>query len=130
MTNQEVLEKIGGAVDIGLLRVDFPDIEHVITQLDDGSQEVIFRMQGADPDFYPAGDYAAIDAIGMKDIPNTVKNSITWKRHKKQARRLRKERLLLAIFKRVTSLMLMSGISLRQLHTFIGLQLPVVEGDI
>lgn len=130
MTNQEVLDKIDAAFDITLLRGDFPNVERVITQLDDGSQEIIYRMQGADPDFYPADDLVAIDAITMKDIPCAIKNTISEKRYKEQAKEVCKQKLLFAIYKRIKSMISMAGIPVKQLHTFIGLQLPVVEEEI
>ncbi len=130
MTNNQVLQKFAAAVDAAALRADFPDIEWVITQLEDGQQEIIIRIQGADPDFSPAADIAVIEAVKMADIPNPVKNTFTLDHHKEKLRNARLVQRDLALLKRIRVLISPAGVSLKKLAKIIRRNLPDVEIEI
>ena len=130
MTNNQVLQKFAAAVDAAALRADFPDIEWVITQLEDGQQEIIIRVQGADPDFSPAADLAVIEAVAMADISNPVKNTFTLAHHKEKLRNARLARRDLALLKRIKALISPAGVSLKKLAKIIRRNLPDVEIEI
>ncbi len=130
MTNNQVLQKFAAAVDVAALRADFPGIEWVITQLEDGQQEIIIRVQGADPDFSPAADIAVIEAVAMADIPNPVKNTFTLAHHKDKMRKARLARRDLALLKRIKALISPAGVSLKKLSKIIRRNLPVEEVEL
>jgi hypothetical protein len=129
MTNQEVIQKFASAVDVAALRVDFPDIEWVITQLEDGQQEIIIRVQGKDPDYFPAGDLAEIDSTLMADIPNEVKNTITLRKYKVHATRVRLARRDNAWLKRINGMRIEMGMSVKRCVRLIQSKLPMPEDD-
>ena len=128
MTNSEVLQKFDAAVDISQLQQDFPDIEWVITQLDDGQQEIIVRVQGADADFHPFSDYAAIENLTVNDIPDgDVKNGIVLDKLKRHRRRQREQRLYKALLKRVGVLLVSAGVEPSEFVRVIKNDSPVEE---
>jgi hypothetical protein len=127
MINEEVLNKIDAAVDFNTLRVDFPNIERVITMLDDGTQEVIFRMQGVDPDFHPETDYIAISNMTQIDNRNSIKTALNLRKQKEQDKRTRKERHLDAIAKRIKALITPAKISIREIIDALKKYLPTEE---
>jgi hypothetical protein len=129
MTKQEALQKFATHVDLSGMMDDFPDIDWVVTELDDGQQEIIIRLQGEDVDFRPAADYAVIEAIEVKDIPNVVKNSITLRRHKRLITRNRRDRFEHAIFRRIKALIIPAGISVQRLIKILKMHLPVTEDE-
>jgi hypothetical protein len=130
MTKQEALQKFASHVDVPGLKSDFPEIDWVVTELDDGQQEIIIRLQGEDVDFRPGADYAVIDALEMKDIPDAVKNSITLRRHKRLITRNRRDRFENAIFRRIKALIAPAGISVHRLIKILKRHLPVVEVEL
>lgn len=115
MTKQEALQTFSSHVDIAGLKNDFPDIDWVITELEDGQQEIIIRLQGADPDFHPSADIAVIDAMTVNDITMfSVKNEGTLEKEKRITKR---QRIVLrdnAIFKRVRQILLDAGLKPRK----------------
>ena len=129
MTNQEVLQKFGEAVNVQQLKADFPDIQWVISKLDDGQQEIIIRLQGEDADFYPAADYAAIDAMTQDDNPRPVKSSLSLLKEKSARRYARKKLLHLALFKRIKTLLNSAGIPLEKFVKLINECLPVEDEE-
>ena len=130
MTKKEALQKFASHIDLSAMMDDFPDIDWVMTELEDGQQEIIIRLQGADPDYNPAGDLAVIDSVAMKDIPNSVKNSITLRKYKKQARRARLDRRDNAWLKRVNGMRKEMGMSVRRCVRLLQSKLPIVEDEL
>jgi len=127
MTKQEALQLFASHVDIPALKADFPDLDYVITELEDGQQEIVIRLQGKDPDFYPAADIAVIESMGLKDLTTGVKNNIVLRKRKRKMIRARKRRRDIALLKRIKSLVLPSGVSLREVAETIRHNLPVEE---
>ena len=119
MNKTEALQKFASHVDVPALKVDFPDLDYVVTELEDGQQEIIVRLQGEDSDFHPAVDIAAIEALKMEDIPDAVKNTITLSKRK---RKLRHDRLRLrdvALLKRIKQMSLDMGVEPKTLPRLI-----------
>lgn len=125
MTKQEILQLFKSSIDMIDLEGNFPDIDWAVTEFEDGQQEIIVRLQGEDSDFRPTSDYAIIDAVEMKDIPDAVKNSITLRKRKRIMKRLRRVRFENAIFKRIRALIVPAGISVRRLIKILQNNLPV-----
>ena len=130
MTKKEALQKFASHVDVSAMIDEFPDIDWVVTELEDGQQEIIVRLQGEDTDFRPGGDLAVIDSVLMKDIPNPVKNTITLRKYKKQARRARLTRRDNAWLKRVNKMRKEMGMSVRRCVRLLQSKLPVQEDDV
>jgi len=130
MTKQEALQLFASHVDLPGLKVDFPDLDWVATELDDGQLEIIIRLQGNDPDFHPAADIAVIEAMGLKDLTTGVKNNIVLRKRKRKMIRARKRRRDLALLKRVKSLVLPAGVSLREFSEVIRHNLPIEEVEL
>ena len=85
MTKQEALQLFVSHVDVSALMADFPDLDYVITELEDGQQEIIVRLQGEDSDFHPTADIATIDAMTFDDMPaEKIKNTIVLRKHKRK----------------------------------------------
>jgi len=130
MTKQEALQLFTSHVDIGGLKADFPDIDFVVTELADGQQEIIIRLQGADADFRPAADLAVIDAMTRADIPaGMVRNDIVLRNHKRRMRNARKRRRDLALLKRIKTLIEPAGVSLKRIADVIKENIPVTQED-
>lgn len=127
MTKQEALQLFASHVDVPALKADFPDLDYVITELEDGQQEIIIRLQGEDADFHPASDVASIDEIEVKDLPYATKNMITLRNHKNKLKRQRLRRRNNAILKRVRALLKPTGVSVRHFVKIIRHSLPEQE---
>ncbi|MBW8017097.1 MAG: hypothetical protein FVQ82_13005 [Planctomycetes bacterium] len=130
MTKQEALQLFVSHVDIPALKADFPDIEYVATELDDGQQEIIIRLQGEDADFRPAADLAVIDAMTRGDLPDgLVKNNIVLRRHKRKLSDARNQLRDLALLKRIKTLIEPAGVSLRKIADVIKENIPVTQEE-
>lgn len=128
MTKQEALQLFASHVDIPALKSDFPDLDYVITELEDGQQEIIVRLQGEDSDFRPNADISVIDAMTFDDLPaEKPKNTIVLRKHKRKLIRIRKHRRDIALLKRIKTLITPAGISLRKIAKVIRQNLPVEE---
>lgn len=130
MTKQQVLQLFASHVDLPALKVDFPYLDWVITELEDDQQEIIIRLQGPDPDFHPAADIALIETMGVADLPDGVKNDIVLRKHKLKTIRARKLRRDIALLKRVKALVLSAGVSLREIAETVRHNLPVEENEL
>ncbi len=130
MTKQEALQLFVSHVDIPALKADFPDIEYVATELEDGQQEIIIRLQGEDPDFRPAADLAVINAMTRASLPDgMVKNTIVLRRYKRKLEDARKRRRDLALLKRIKVLIEPAGVSLRKIAKVISRSIPVTQEE-
>ncbi len=130
MTKQEALQKFKSHIDIPALRSDFPNIDFVATELEDGQQEIIIRLQGEDPDFRPAADLAVIDSMTKEDLPDgMVKNTIVLRRHKRKLKDVRKRRRDIALLKRIKTLIEPAGLSLRKIAKIISRNIPVTREE-
>ena len=130
MTKQEALQLFVSHVDIPALKADFPDIEYVATELDDGQQEIIIRLQGEDADFRPAADLAVINAMTRASLPDgMVRNDIVLRNHKRRMRNARKRRRDLALLKRIKTLIEPAGVSLRKIADVIKENIPVTQEE-
>ena len=130
MTKQEALQLFASHVDVPALKVDFPDLDYVITELEDGQQEIIIRLQGEDSDFRPAADIAIIDAMTFDDLPDgEVKNSVVLRKRKRKLIRKRKRRRDIALLKRIKTLVAPAGVSLKAIAKVIRHNLPVEETE-
>jgi len=130
MTKQEALHLFASHVDVPALKVDFPDLDWVATKLDDGQMEIVIRLQGEDKDFRPGTDIAVIESMVVKDLPDDVKNNIVLRKRKRKMIRARKRRRDLALLKRVKSMVLPAGVSLREFSEVIRHNLPIEEVDV
>ena len=130
MTKQQALQLFVSHVDIPALKADFPDIEYVATELEDGQQEIIIRLQGEDPDFRPAADLAVINAMTRASLPDgMVKNTIVLRRYKRKLEDARKRRRDLALLKRIKVLIEPAGVSLRKIAKVISRSIPVTQEE-
>ena len=153
MTKQEALQKFASHVDVPALKADFPDLDYVITELEDGQQEIIVRLQGEDSDFRPSAYVAEIDAVTMADfrIPDDAsleeiaaiealvleyfpdgkpKSGIVLRKHKRKLIRLRKRRRDIALLKRIKTLIAPAGVSLRKIEKVIRNNMPVEDSKL
>jgi hypothetical protein len=131
MAKQEALQKFASHVDLSGVMDDFPEIDWVVTELDDGQQEIVIRLQGIDVDFHPAGDLAAIDATLVAGDDFEVKNNITLQRYKKQARQERINRRDNAWLKRINGMRIEMGMSVKRCVRLIESKMPVrVKEDV
>ena len=130
MTKQEALQLFATHVDIPALKADFPDLDWVATELDDGQQEIIIRLQGEDSDFRPAVDIVTIEALDRTALPDGVKGTIALRKLKRKLIRERNRRRDVAIFKRIKSLADPAGVSLRNVAKVIMNNLPAEEVDV
>ncbi|MBW8017936.1 MAG: hypothetical protein FVQ82_17335 [Planctomycetes bacterium] len=128
MTKQEALQLFASHVDVSGLMDDFPAVDFVVTELDDGQQEIIIRLQGADPDFRPVSDLAVINAMTRASLPDgMVRNDIVLRNHKRRMRNARKRRRDLALLKRIKTLIEPAGVSLRKIVDVIKENIPTRE---
>ncbi|MCF7954414.1 MAG: hypothetical protein K9M75_01295 [Phycisphaerae bacterium] len=127
MTKQEALQLFISHVDVPGVRSSFPDLDYVVTELEDGQQEIIIRLQGKDADFRPDSDIAAIEAMVLDDLPDGIKNTIVLRKHKRKLIRERKRRRDIALLKHVKSLVLPAGVSLREFAEILQHNLPGKE---
>jgi len=127
MTKQQALQLFASHVDVPTLKSDFPNLDWVVSELEDGQQEIIIRLQGKDPDFYPAADIAVIESMGLEDLTTGVKNNIVLRKRKRKMIRERKRRRDIALLKRIKSLVAPAGVSLREMAETIRYNLPVEE---
>ncbi|MCF7956140.1 MAG: hypothetical protein K9M75_10085 [Phycisphaerae bacterium] len=130
MTKQQALQSFASHVDLPALKSDFPDLDWVAVELEDGQQEIIIRLHGKDPDFYPAADIAVIESIGLEDLTTGVKNNIVLHKRKRKLIRARKQLRDIALLKRIKSLVLPAGVSLREIAETIRHNLPVEEVEL
>jgi hypothetical protein len=130
MIKEQALQLFATHVDVPALKSDFPNCDMVVSELDDGQQEIIIRLQGKDPDFHPAADIAVIEAMGLKDLTTGVKNNIVLRKRKRKMIRARKRRRDIALLKRIKSLVLPAGVSLREISETIRHNLPVKEVEL
>ena len=130
MTKQEALQLFASHVDVSGLMDDFPAVDFVVTELDDGQQEIIIRLQGADPDFRPVSDLAVINAMTRASLPDgMVRNDIVLRNHKRRMRNARKRRRDLALLKRIKTLIEPAGVSLRKIADVIKENIPVTQEE-
>jgi len=127
MNKNEALQLFASHVDIPALKVDFPDLDWVITELEDGQQEIIIRLQGEDIDFHPSIDITAIEEMGVSDLPGEVKTPLFLRKYKRRLIRQRKLRRDIALLKRVKSLITPAGVSLKQIAKIICRSIPADE---
>jgi len=131
MTKNEALQLFASHVDLPALKSDFPDLDWVATELEDGQQEIVIRLQGMDADFHPEADLSAIDEMIVADLPDgVVRNSIVLRKRKRKMIRARKQRRDLALLKRIKSLVLPAGVSLHEIADVIRQNLPVEEVEL
>ena len=130
MTKQEALQLFASHVDVPALKVDFPDLDYVITELEDGQQDLIIRLQGEDSDFRPAADIAAVEAMTFSDLPDDkVKNQVVLRKYKRKLIRVRKRRRDIALLKRIKTLVAPAGVSLKAIAKVIRHNLPVEDTE-
>jgi len=129
MTKNEALQLFASHVDIPALKADFPDIDWVATELEDGQQEIIIRLQGEDADFRPFVDIAAIEEMDVCDLPGEVKTPLFLRKYKRRLIRQRKLRRDTALVKRVKSLVTPAGVSLKQIAGIICRNIPPDETE-
>ncbi len=127
MVKEQALQLFATHVDVAALKSDFPDLDWVVTELEDGQQEIIIRLQGKDPDFHPAADIAVIESMGLEDLTTGVKNNIVLRKRKRKMIRARKRRRDIALLKRVKALVLPAGVSLREISETIRHNLSVED---
>ena len=127
MKKNKALRLFKSSINMTDLEGYFPDCDMVVSELDDGQQEIVIRLQGKDPDFYPAADIAVIESMVVKDLPDGVKNNIVLRKRKRKMIRARKRRRDIALLKRIKSLVLPAGVSLREISEVIRQNLPVKE---
>jgi hypothetical protein len=128
MTKQEALQLFASHVDVSGLTDDFPDLDWVATELEDGQQEIIVRLQGEDSDFRPAVDLAAIEAMTRADLPDgSVINETVLRKYKRKMIRSRKLSRDIALLKRIKSLIAPAGVSLRRIAKVIRHNIPAEE---
>jgi hypothetical protein len=127
MNKNEALQLFATHVDVPALKSDFPNCDMIVSELEDGQQEIIIRLQGKDPDFHPAGDIAVIESMGLEDLTTGVKNNIVLRKRKRKMIRARKRRRDIALLKRIKSLVLPAGVSLREISETIRHNLPVED---
>lgn len=130
MTKEEALQLFESSIDMIDLEGNFPDIDMVVTELEDGQQEIIVRLQGVDFDFHPASDISVIEAMVYDDLPDGAKNDIVLRKHKRKMIRTRKQRRDLALLKRVKALVLPAGVSLREFVKTLRHNLPGKEAEV
>ena len=125
MTKQEALQLFASHVDIPALKADFPDLDWVATELDDGQQEIVIRLQGVDSDFSPAADIALINAMTVADLPDgMVKNQVVLRKYKRKMIRIRKRLFYKALLKRIKALIVDAGVPLRTMAKVILHSIP------
>ena len=130
MTKQETLQLFRSSIDLIDLEGNFPDCDMVVSELEDGQQEIIVRLQGVDPDFHPASDITDIEAMTIESLVDGVKNSIVLRKQKRKMIRAKKQRRDIAMLKRVKALVLPAGVSLREMAETIRHNLPVEEAEL
>jgi len=112
VTKEEMLQKFESVFDYATFELDFPDVSWAASELEDGQQEIIVRLQGIDPGFHPSVDIAAIETMAVDQITDfTVKNPVTLK---KQIRKDKEARLCerdVAIDKRIDALLNAAGLT-------------------
>ena len=130
MTKQEALQLFLSSVDLIDLEGNFPDVGFVVTELEDGQQEIIIRLQGEDSDFRPAADLAVIDAMTRASLPvGMVRNDIVLRNHKRRMIDARKRHRDLALLKRIKTLIEPAGVSLRKIANVIKENIPASQED-
>ena len=130
MIKEQALQLFASHVDVPALKADFPDLDWVATELDDGQQEIVIRLQGVDADFHPSSDIAVIESMGLEDLTTGVKNNIVLRKRKRKMIRARKQRRDIALLKRIKSLVLPAGVSLCEMAETIQHNLPVEEVEL
>ena len=116
MTKQEALLLFASHVDIPGLKSDFPDIDYIITELEDGQQEITIRLQGIDKDFNPGDEISSIMAMTKEDIPDgQIRNIIVLKKLQKKLVRQREHRRNLALLKRIKALIIPAGVPISKI---------------
>ena len=127
MTKNEALQLFASHVNIPALKADFPDLDWVATELEDGQQEIIIRLQGEDADFHPSIDIAAIEEMDVSDLPGEVKTPLFLRKHKRRLIRQRNLRRDIALLKRIKSLVTPAGVSLKEIAKIICCNIPPDE---
>ena len=130
MTKEQALQLFASHVDVPALMVDFPDLDWVATELEDGQQEIIIRLQGVDSDFYPAVDIALIDAMTVADLPDgRVKNQVVLRKYKRKMIRVRKRLFYKALLKRIKALIVDAGVPLRTMAKVVQHSIPTEDDE-
>ncbi|MBW8016236.1 MAG: hypothetical protein FVQ82_08620 [Planctomycetes bacterium] len=130
MNKNEALQLFKSSINMIDLAGNFPDCDMVVSELEDGQQEIVIRLQGKDPDFNPSAEIAVIESMGLEDLTDGVKNNIVLRKRKRKMIRERKRRRDFALLKRVKSLVSPAGVSLREIAETIQLNLPVEEVEL
>jgi hypothetical protein len=131
MTKNESLQLFASHVDVAALKSDFPDLDWVVTELSDGQQEIIIRLQGEDPDFRPNADLSAIDFLTRDDLPDgRARSKVCLEKCQRKMTRIRNQRRDIALFKRIESLISPAGVSLRDIVEVIQRNLPVEDVEL
>ena len=131
MTKNEALQLFLNSVDMIDLEGNFPDVDFVVTELVDGQQEIIIRLQGEDPDFRPAVDLVVVDAMTMADLPDgSVRSKVCLEKCQRKMTRVRNSRRDYALLKRIKSLITPAGVSLRGIVEVIQRNLPVEDTEL
>ena len=130
MTKQQALQLFASHVDVAALKADFPELDWLVTELDDGQQEIIIRLQGEHSAFRPAVDLAVINAMTRASLPvGMVRNDIVLRNHKRRMIDARKRRRDLALLKRIKTLIEPAGVSLRKIANVIKENIPASQED-
>ena len=120
MTKREALQKFISHIDVASVRADFPKIDWDVSELEDGQQEIVIRLQGLDPGFRPSADIAAIEAMTVDDVVDfPVKCETTLIKQKRNRTRARLRLRDLALMKRFKCLLGAMGLSLNEGHKII-----------
>jgi hypothetical protein len=131
MTKNEALQLFLNSVDMIDLEGNFPDVDFVVTELSDGQQEIIIRLQGEDTDFRPTVDLSAIDSMTMDDLPDgSVRSKVCLEKCQRKMTRIRNQRRDIALLKRIESLISPAGVSLRDIAEVIQRNLPVEDVEL
>ena len=140
MNKQEVLETFRNNVDVPALKAAFPDIEFAISELEDGQQEIIIRVQGEDPDLRPAADIAKLNNLKATIAHKSGDGRRVWnpaltalgittpirlKKYKRRGIKARKNRRDKAVFKRIKLLAVEAGIAPRRLIRLLKNHIPM-----
>ena len=127
MNKTEALQEFISHVDVPGVRASFPDLDYEVTELEDGQQEIVIRLQGVDPDFHPTADIAVIESMDRADLPTGVKNTIVLRKYQREMIMARKQRRDIALLKRIKALILPAGVSLREIAKVVRNYIPVEE---
>jgi len=112
MDKSAALQTFIDCVDIPAVRAAFPDLDYAVTELEDGQQEIVVRLQGIDPGFHPSADIATIEAKTVDQVTDfTIKSPTTLRKQIRKDKLARFGEHNVAIAKRVKALLLAAGLT-------------------